>query len=514
MLRNFASRFVASDLRSVASSSSRASSSRAFASSVQRRNATSSDSKSATLDAVDSDPSSNADTEATGRQAPSTNLDDILGSVSAVSLPGSSAADVSEAADIASTASSSFRSRTPLVRGSRYSPAAFSSSSALAHRLHISTSRNNTILTLTSPTGDPLASASGGSVGFKKSARSGYEAGYRAAFSMFAKINEFKDAWRIMHLEVFWNGFGQGREAVYRAMLAGEGQTTKSLVTYVSEFRRCQSPSLQQAECCNDANDKAQCEVVLATLNEQEASEFQRWATSDFDATAICTCRHVRAMKVVHDLSQARRISPVFRHFNFPVVAAEICGMVVGIIFKNAAITLEVDDGTAVVRVRISESAWTEVRSMGPEKDAATKTGVPECYRLPARMRQAVPNLNIGNLTLNREQAASVRTGDVVKCRGKIQIDWEGNRCIIAEKLGICKDPSDECRHHLMAMSLSRSLYAQPWTVAHFCAWQANTISPKAPPVGLLRDQQEPRTKREARYDIIAHISTSSPREF
>lgn len=183
---------------------------------------------------LSSQPAEAEATASSGRAAPSTNLDDILGSVSAVSstLPGS------EASAEADSASSTFReSRSPLTRGSRYSPTLFntSSSSAQPHRLFVNSSRNNTILTLTSPTGDPLASASGGSVGFKKSARSGYEAGYRAAFSMFGKINEFKNAWRIAHLEVLWNGFGQGREAVFRALLAGEGQTTKNLISKMTD---------------------------------------------------------------------------------------------------------------------------------------------------------------------------------------------------------------------------------------------------------------------------------------
>lgn len=185
-----------------------------------------------------------AESEATastgGRQAASTNLDDILGSVSAVSpLPGSEAT-AADAADASQTGTTGFRDRSgsPIVRGSaasRYSPALFHSSSAQPHRLFVNSSRNNTILTLTSPSGDPLASASGGSVGFKKSARSGYEAGYRAAFAMFGKINEFKDAWRIAHLEVLWNGFGQGREAVFRALLAGEGQATKNLISKMTD---------------------------------------------------------------------------------------------------------------------------------------------------------------------------------------------------------------------------------------------------------------------------------------
>ncbi|TKY87590.1 hypothetical protein EX895_003604 [Sporisorium graminicola] len=179
--------------------------------------------------------SDDASASTSGRQAAPSNLDDLLGSISAVSsLPGSEASSSTDA-----STGTAFRNRTssPLIRGSsasRYAPL-FSSSTTLPHRLFVNSSRNNTILTLTSPTGDPLASASGGSVGFKKSARSGYEAGYRAAFSMFGKINEFKDAWRIQHLEVLWNGFGQGREAVFRALLAGEGQGTKNLISKMTD---------------------------------------------------------------------------------------------------------------------------------------------------------------------------------------------------------------------------------------------------------------------------------------
>lgn len=196
-------------------------------------------------DALQRQSSQEADADASssssGRQPASSNLDDILGSVSAFSsLPGADAAGAAgDAADDASGASFRDAGRNgPAVRGamaSRYSSPLFSSSSAQPHRLFVNASRNNTILTLTSPSGDPLASASGGSVGFKKAARSGYEAGYRAAFAMFGKINEFKDAWRISHLEVLWNGFGQGREAVYRAMLAGEGQATKNLISKMTD---------------------------------------------------------------------------------------------------------------------------------------------------------------------------------------------------------------------------------------------------------------------------------------
>ncbi|KAF8204929.1 hypothetical protein BJ912DRAFT_14808 [Pholiota molesta] len=53
------------------------------------------------------------------------------------------------------------------------------------YRLHCHSSRNNTITTFTKPDGATIAWASGGSCGFKKSNRAGYEAGYQCAKMMF-----------------------------------------------------------------------------------------------------------------------------------------------------------------------------------------------------------------------------------------------------------------------------------------------------------------------------------------
>lgn len=103
------------------------------------------------------------------------------------------------------------------------------------HRMHVKSSRNNTIVTLTTPTGEPLANASGGSVGFKKAGRSGYEAGYRSALRIFQRISENQPRWRINAIEVLWNGFGQGREAVFRAMMASEGEQVRNMVKVMTD---------------------------------------------------------------------------------------------------------------------------------------------------------------------------------------------------------------------------------------------------------------------------------------
>lgn len=71
--------------------------------------------------------------------------------------------------------------------------------------------------------------------GFKKAQRSGYEAGYRAAFQIFAAIRENRQKWGLNGMEIFWNGFGQGREAVFRALMAAEGEDVRVLVRRMTD---------------------------------------------------------------------------------------------------------------------------------------------------------------------------------------------------------------------------------------------------------------------------------------
>ncbi|KAK0556268.1 hypothetical protein OC844_005887 [Tilletia horrida] len=172
----------------------------------------------------------------------SASLEDILGAALSPSL----------ASDTEPTARSGRPSRVSILSGG--GPRSL-------HRLHIQTTRNNTILTFTKPTGETLASASGGTAGFKKSQRSGYEAGYRAAFQIFGHIAAYrrtlgfgvgasKDsaiARRLgglvtahtpgddLSIETVWSGFGQGREAVFRALMTNEGQDVRNLVKRVTD---------------------------------------------------------------------------------------------------------------------------------------------------------------------------------------------------------------------------------------------------------------------------------------
>lgn len=104
------------------------------------------------------------------------------------------------------------------------------------YRLHCHSSRNNTIATFTKPNGATIAWASGGSCGFKKANRAGYEAGYQCAKMMFqAILKEKNENHEDMSLELFFKGFGEGREAMKTAILGAEGEQIRSIVTRITD---------------------------------------------------------------------------------------------------------------------------------------------------------------------------------------------------------------------------------------------------------------------------------------
>jgi len=51
---------------------------------------------------------------------------------------------------------------------------------------------------------------------------------------MFQKIKAIQDA-HPLELELFFKGFGQGREAMHKALLTSEGDTVRQLVTRITD---------------------------------------------------------------------------------------------------------------------------------------------------------------------------------------------------------------------------------------------------------------------------------------
>ncbi|PFH50538.1 hypothetical protein AMATHDRAFT_116059, partial [Amanita thiersii Skay4041] len=103
------------------------------------------------------------------------------------------------------------------------------------YRLHCHSSRNNTITTFTTPHGSTIAWFSGGSCGFKKGNRASYEAGYQCAVRMFRRIEELKHNDDQYQIDLFFKGFGQGREALQKALLSGEGELVRNTISSVTD---------------------------------------------------------------------------------------------------------------------------------------------------------------------------------------------------------------------------------------------------------------------------------------
>ena len=101
--------------------------------------------------------------------------------------------------------------------------------------LHVHSTRNNTIATFTNHEGNPIAWWSGGSCGFKKNNRSSYEAGYQCSVRAFEKILDHRNNVGPFSLEIIFKGFGQGREAMQKALLASEGEKVRPFVARLTD---------------------------------------------------------------------------------------------------------------------------------------------------------------------------------------------------------------------------------------------------------------------------------------
>lgn len=82
-------------------------------------------------------------------------------------------------------------------------------------QVHIQASFNNTIVTITDPSGKTLASSSAGSCGFKGSRKGTAYAAQLTTEAAAEKVKPFG----LKQANVFIRGIGQGREAAVRALI-------------------------------------------------------------------------------------------------------------------------------------------------------------------------------------------------------------------------------------------------------------------------------------------------------
>lgn len=162
-------------------------------------------------------------------------------------------------------APSSSSDSTPVVRSSPSSALDYSRQQRhrllQPYKLHVFSTRNNTILTLsTTPGGGdpspsdphhPIAWVSAGAAGYKGAARGTYDAAVEVSLKMFTKIKNLIEPPVLSggqrmkaagppptELEVVFKGFGKGRDAVFRTLMTAEGDVVRSLVRRVTDAVR------------------------------------------------------------------------------------------------------------------------------------------------------------------------------------------------------------------------------------------------------------------------------------
>ncbi|TFL05637.1 hypothetical protein BDV98DRAFT_560378 [Pterulicium gracile] len=141
-----------------------------------------------------------------------------------------------------------------------FSKSAYSNmiSSRPLFRLHIQSSRNNTLVTFTSPSasgGKALGWASGGRSGFKGTNKSSFEAAYQAVMEIFKVIrwridlidekqkgkgggeggDKYPERGKDMLIEVVFKGAGKGREAMSSALSSTEGAGIREKVIRMTD---------------------------------------------------------------------------------------------------------------------------------------------------------------------------------------------------------------------------------------------------------------------------------------
>lgn len=127
------------------------------------------------------------------------------------------------------------RSRNPISH--RFQPKPRETS---RYSLYVHSDNNNNILTFTRPDGSPIMTVSGGQVGYKHKARGTPEAAHLCAIKIFKRIEQELEQQGTgrMVLEVLFNGFGKGRDAVNKALLAAESARVRDTVAYVTDITR------------------------------------------------------------------------------------------------------------------------------------------------------------------------------------------------------------------------------------------------------------------------------------
>ena len=106
------------------------------------------------------------------------------------------------------------------------------------HHLHIWTHKHNTHLTLSNGQGRVLISVSAGNIGFRKSKRGSYDAGFQLGAYLMGRINQRGWLRDIDELELIFRDFGPGRNGITKILLGVEGKYLRNRIIRVMDATR------------------------------------------------------------------------------------------------------------------------------------------------------------------------------------------------------------------------------------------------------------------------------------
>ncbi|KAK2007981.1 translational machinery component [Colletotrichum eremochloae] len=106
------------------------------------------------------------------------------------------------------------------------------------YHMHVYSHKHNTHVTVTKPDRGAIISLSTGNIGFKKSKRKGYDAAYQLTAYVLERLNYGGWQKKINKLEVVLRGFGVGRDAAVKVLMAPEGKPWRSKVVRVADSTR------------------------------------------------------------------------------------------------------------------------------------------------------------------------------------------------------------------------------------------------------------------------------------
>ncbi|KAF6809715.1 37S ribosomal protein S18, mitochondrial [Colletotrichum sojae] len=101
--------------------------------------------------------------------------------------------------------------------------------------MHVMSHKHNTHVTITKPDRGAIISMSTGNIGFKKSRRKSYDAAYQLTAYVLEKLNYAGWSKKINKLELVLRGFGAGRDAAVKVLMAPEGKIWRSKIVRVAD---------------------------------------------------------------------------------------------------------------------------------------------------------------------------------------------------------------------------------------------------------------------------------------